>query len=494
MSERTSRNHESKHGRIAASGWRRLSGVCAAACCVVPLAAWQTSWADELPPAEKPLGSIGRTQLQRDTGDAVQITCGGFIAAGTQPGTVPLFDTCSAMVQTANDLLNNGGGTGSSLGLTRDELADSLQQVATEEYAATQSMAAELASNSINSALSRLVAVRRGVSGFSVSGLMPDTRRGLATNAFYTPSQSLRGGAAGDGPDWGRFSAFASVDVGSGDRDATERTDSFDFDTLSLTAGADYRFGDNLIAGALLTYSDVSSSFNDSATVSGGGVDSDGWSASVYGTWYKGPIYVDGLIGYGTQDYDIRRRIFIPSRNPAIATINETASGSTDSNDLTLSLGAGYQWNTGPWNLEPYARLTYLDVDVDGYRESGAEASGLNLNVDGQDWKSFTSVVGARVSRSLSHSFGVVVPQARVAWVHEFENNSEEITATYIADPRQNVLRATSDEPDRDYFKLGLGLSVVLPGGAQLFVNYDTVLGLDGYSQYVVSLGGRIEL
>ncbi len=196
----------------------------------------------------------------------------------------------------------------------------------------------------------------------------------------------------------------------------------------------------------------------------------------------------------GTQDYDIRRRIFIPSRNPAIATINETASGSTDSSDLTLSLGAGYQWNTGPWNLEPHARLTYLDVDVDGYRESGAEASGLNLNVDGQDWTSFTSVVGARVSRSLSHSFGVVVPQARVAWVHEFENNAEEITATYIADPRQNILRATSDEPDRDYFKLGLGLSVVLPGGAQLFVNYDTVLGLDGYSQYVVSLGGRIEL
>ena len=450
--------------------------------------------AEELSPARKPLGSIGQTQLQRDTGDAVQITCGGFIAAGTQPGTVPLFDTCSAMVQTANDVLDNGGGTGNSLGLTRDELANSLQQIATEEYASTQSMAAELASNSINSALSRLVAVRRGVSGFSVSGLIPDSRQGLAASGFYTPSRSLRGGAAGDGADWGRFSAFASADVGGGDRNATERTDSFDFDTLNLAAGADYRFSDHLIAGALLTYSDVSSSFNHSASVSGGGVDSNGWGASVYGTWYQGPFYVDGLIGYGTQDYDIRRRIFIPSRNPAIATINETATGSTDSSDLTLSLGAGYQWNTGPWNLEPYARLTYLDVDVDGYRESGAEASGLNLSVDGQDWKSFTGVVGARVSRSLSHSFGVVVPQARVAWVHEFENNAEEITATYIADPRQNVLRATSDEPDRDYFKLGFGLSVVLPGGAQLFVNYDTVLGLDGYSQYVISLGGRIEL
>ena len=98
----------------------------------------QPTWA-----ATTNLGSYGQTQIQQDTGDAVQLTCGGFVAAGTTPGTVTLFDTCRAMVHTANELTGSGA-TGDSLGLSENELAASLQQIATEEFAATESMATEI--------------------------------------------------------------------------------------------------------------------------------------------------------------------------------------------------------------------------------------------------------------------------------------------------------------------------------------------------------------
>ena len=176
-----------------------------------------------------------------------------------------------------------------------------------------------------------------------------------------------------------------------------------------------------------------------------------------------------------------------------MASIEETAKGSPDANDYTFSLGSGYTFNSGGFSYGPYARLSYLRVDIDGYSENGAETSGLNLKVDDQDWKSFTSVLGGEFSYAVNHSFGVVIPQGRLAWVHEFKNDSEELTATYVADPRQNVLRALTDDPDRNYFELALGVSTVFRNGFQAFLNYDTVLGFDHLKSHLFTLGGRME-
>jgi len=80
---------------------------------------------------DTPLGSFGQTDLQRNTGNTVQKTC-GELSLGDQ--NEPLFITCRAMVHTANDLLDNEGDSTYSLGLTADELAFVLQQIATEEF------------------------------------------------------------------------------------------------------------------------------------------------------------------------------------------------------------------------------------------------------------------------------------------------------------------------------------------------------------------------
>ena len=51
----------------------------------------QHGWA-----ADTLLGGFGQTQLQQDTGDAVQKTCGGFVAEGANADEIPLFFTCRA--------------------------------------------------------------------------------------------------------------------------------------------------------------------------------------------------------------------------------------------------------------------------------------------------------------------------------------------------------------------------------------------------------------
>ena len=449
----------------------------------------QPAWA-----ATTNLGSYGQTQLQQDTGDAVQITCGGFVAAGTPPGTVPLFDTCRAMVHTANEL-SGSGAIGDSLGLTADQLAASLQQIANEEFAATDSMATEISGNQTGNVITRLVEIRQNVRGFSLAGLdFPGKSQSLAADTQNRyPAAGARGGAAGADNPGGKLGAFVNGSYSTGDRDDTVWTNEFDFDTYGITGGVDYRFSDNIVLGAALSYHDVDADFDNKPTVSGGSVDADGWGGFLYGTYYADRFYIDGLAGYAKTDYDTKRRILIPDANNPAATIDETAKGSPDSDDYTISLGAGYSFTRGSLNYGPYARVTYYEVDIDDYQEKGAEASGLNLDVDGQNWESLTSVLGGQLSYAYSQSFGVLVPQGRAGWVHEFENDSDDFTAVYVNDPNQNQLRAETDNPDRDYFELGLGVSAVFKNGTQAFFYYDTLLGFDDVTDHVFTLGGRME-
>ena len=344
------------------------------------------------------LGSYGNTQLQKDTGDAVTKVCQDFIAAEANPAT-PLFATCRSMVQTANEL-SGSGPTFDSRGLDQAQLAASLQQIATEEFGATQTMASDLSSSRMDPVITRLVELRAGARGFSVVALLPgDTSEALAANGVSNSSASL-GGAAGD--DLGsRLGGFFNASYGTGDNDGTDRTNSFDFDSYNITAGMDYRISDDLVVGGAFNYYEINSDFDKTPEVSGGSTDVDGWGASIFGTWYKDNLYVDAIAGYASSDYDTDRKIFIPSSNPSVPGIVETATASPESDDYTFGIGAGYNFNHDALNWGPYFRATYIKVEIDDYREKGAETSGLNLAVKGQDFARNAGLIpnGARRSR-----------------------------------------------------------------------------------------------
>ncbi|MEW7989877.1 MAG: autotransporter outer membrane beta-barrel domain-containing protein [Candidatus Thiodiazotropha sp.] len=441
--------------------------------------------------AETNLGGFGRTMLQQNTGDSVTNACVGFVNAGTQIGTIPLFDTCSAMVVTANELLGLGSSE-LSLGLNADELADALQQIATEEYAATGSMANEMASGRVDPIVSRLHALRGGARGFNLSGLLQPDRAATPLLGGGRSGKQDRGAGAGDGLLDNALSGFANVNYGSGDRDSTDSSDAFDFTNYRLTLGADYRLDRNTVIGGALNFTRIDTDFDTRSTVSGGNIDSDGWGGVLYGTYYDDGYYVDGLVGYAVSDYDIKRSIFIPS-NTAVPSIGETAKASTDSSDYSFSLGGGYRLGSGAVSFGPYFRASYTRVDIDSYQERGAVASGLNFNVADQEWTSLTSVLGVEYAYVVSGQQAVITPQFRLGWVHQFENDSSEITASYLDDPRNNQFRVLTDDPDRNYFELSLGVSSVLENGFQIFANYDTLLGLDNLSDHQFTLGGRWE-
>jgi outer membrane lipase/esterase len=116
------------------------------------------------------------------------------------------------------------------------------------------------------------------------------------------------------------------------------------------------------------------------------------------------------------------------------------------------------------------------------------------LTVDDQDWDSLTTTLGGGASYASSRDWGVLIPFARVAWVHEFENDSQKMKAFYTVDPQQNNLVAQTDDPDRDYFELGIGVSAVMRGGLQAFFDYQTLLGYSDLTDHIFTIGIRSEL
>lgn len=67
------------------------------------------------------------------------------------------------------------------------------------------------------------------------------------------------------------------------------------------------------------------------------------------------------------------------------------------------------------------------------------------------------------------------------------------IKGNFVADQTQTTFAFKGDNPDREFFLIGLGVSAVLPGGNTGFLHYETTRGKANVSDYSVSLGLRLE-
>lgn len=449
------------------------------------------------------LGQMGRTDLEQRTGDAVQTVCGQLGLITRTALQNDLFDRCGNMVGNASAILAAGHpAQPKSLGWTTEaEVAAMVLTVANEELAATKSMATELSAGQATSAFARLGAVRGGARfGALQSGA--DAFGQIADNELPQNLGGALGGAAGDtlGGAWG---FFANANYRTGERDGTDREDEFDYDSKGVTVGADYRLDDNTVVGGLFSFDRLDADFDDNSNFinspsgsPGGSIDADSWGIGVYGTYYQDNYYLDGMLGYTYTEYDLKREILLPlgapSVNPAAVTTSRTAKGDTDANSWTLAIGGGMDMHSGSLTYGPYARFTYQKTSVDGYRESGA--LGLNLTVDDQDWDSITTTIGGQASYAMSQDWGILTPYGRLAWVHEFGNDSETMRAFYTVDPNRNNLIAETDDPDRNYAELNVGVSAVMRDGVQAFFDYQTLLGHSYVDDHVFTAGFRVEM
>ncbi len=444
----------------------------------------------QTPPLIQIVTHPGFTEAQANTGTAVQNACTNLnnLTTAGAPLTadqVDLRTECTRMVRTARNLLN-GTSVTPNLGASATEatLAQALQQIAPEELAANSRMAIEATAKITASAIrGRLSALRSGAQGLSMNGV----DYGKRYDSAVVFGRKQRGGVAGaDEAMNGKLGVFINAAYNKGNRGDTNREDGFDFDNAAIMGGVDYRFSEAFVAGVALGYNRTKVDISNSQ----GSLDSDALNVNTYATFNLNKFYIEGNLGLSRSNYDSDRNIAYPTDTGGI--VRRNAKGGTNGNQFNLGLGAGYDWAFSGLTLTPYGRLEYIKLKIDGFDENGA--GGLNLHIDGQSADSTQTALGLRGAYSINTGFGVVIPQASVEWIHEFANNSRNITARYVSDPQNNLIVIPTEHPDRNYFRIGLGLSAVFQGGWSGFVNYENLQGLSNTTQHSFLFGLRKEL
>lgn len=445
------------------------------------------------------LGMVNGTELQQRTGNAIQAVCGGFLMetdeemANRTVQQQDLFARCGELVQTNNALQDNGGLTGNSLGINESELNSALQNVAGEEIAAAGSLATESAIGQGDLVSRRFAAILSSVTRLQVSSL---NAKGAGGVLLASAGQHFgQGGNAADSDLASEIPLGIYVNAygGTSDKDVTDLEDGFDADSAGLAIGGEYRVKSDLVLGAMLGFQSDTVDYTTNSNVAGGGLDSDQVSLTAYGLYFSDDSYVDFVVGVGGGSYDLDRRVVIGDADgdPNTNTFDQTARADTDSQFTRFSLGGGKEFVRGRLTVAPFARMSLLDLRVDGYEESGADE--LNLRVNEQDINSLTIGGGARFVGTFSTGRAIILPQFSVEWVHELRNNSRQIVSTYVNDPRNTELTLVTDDPDENYFLLGFGASAVFTNGVQIFSELRSLAGLEDISQTLLSAGLRYE-
>lgn len=292
---------------------------------------------------------------------------------------------------------------------------------------------------------------------------------------------------------FGKLGIFVNGSYNFGDRDQSTTQNGFDFNIFDVTGGVDYRFTNNFVLGVAFTYVRTDIDLD----LSAGSLDTNAYYGSVYGSLYIfDNFYIDGLANFGWIDYNSERNINFTVDG---TTVNQTANGDTNGFYYAFSANAGYDFHVGGLTFGPLGRFNYSQANIDGFQETiegGGPGIGLALDVDDQEAKSLTTALGGQVSYAISTGLGVFLPQVLFEWVHEFED-TDDTSATFVAGSGLGInptINVQGEDPDRDTFNLGGGISAVFPHGISAFVYYESILGWEDVTSYYISGGIRFEL
>jgi uncharacterized protein with beta-barrel porin domain len=293
-------------------------------------------------------------------------------------------------------------------------------------------------------------------------------------------SEETGGGASADAT-LGRVGIFANLAYLDGKRDTTQLENGYDISQFGLVAGSDYRFNDQLFAGGALGFSQTENKLNGDA----GNVDSDNISLTAFSNYIiRDNLAVDGYISLASLSYDSTRHV-------VFGAINENATANYDGQQFALGAAGNYAHYVKSWTLSGIAKVDYISTDIDAFSETGG--GGLNFRYEKQSIDSFTSKLGIQASYAWSQSWGVILPQGRLHYIHEFSNDSRSVESALVLAP-QSTVALTTDKPDRDYFIAGIGASAVLPGGMQTFLDVEFLTGHSYLSTWTATAGLRWEI
>ena len=236
------------------------------------------------------------------------------------------------------------------------------------------------------------------------------------------PALSATASAPGSGSSRQMAQTWASAFFADGDYDLVDGFTKYQHDSGGFAVGADYLFGNNLIAGFTVSYADTELDLVQAVAEA----DIEAWSGGLYATGYWDNAYVEGGVTFSRQSFSNIRTLMIGSEE-------RMATSEHDGETWMAFVGAGREFDRGTWQMEPYASLYYFDISEDRFEETGADS--LNLIFAKKSTSALLGEIGTTFVRLQDVDSGVIDWHASLAYNYDFDIDDGRIAYAYDGAP-----------------------------------------------------------
>ena len=303
--------------------------------------------------------------------------------------------------------------------------------------------------------------------------------------------------------DIGPFSILAHVSGSSFERDINYDAErAYEGDERGFEAGFDYRLSAGTVLGLLVGTNHSEFDFaaenpgvNFTPQANAGDSEADTLYLTGFAAFALGSNgFIDAAIGYERGDYTLSRNPVFQESTRTIAQTSAQLTADAEGTTFWSSLNGGFDFGSRAFSGGVYGGLMYAKSDMDSYAERDVNASGVAMSFEATSRESLRAHAGVRAAYTFSTSHGIVVPQLRVEYQYEFEDDPDRIQASFLLDPDASEFEWTGAPRDADAVEVGFGISAAFANGWQPFFNVDLLLGSDDLERTRVTLGVRVEL
>jgi outer membrane lipase/esterase len=292
----------------------------------------------------------------------------------------------------------------------------------------------------------------------------------------------------------GRLGWFLFAGIGDTERRTGPLDAGFDGDLRRFGLGLDYRLGDQLVLGAILSRLDADRRFLGGS----GRADSRVRAFTGFLDWQSGGSFgAHAYAGYGDVDLALERRVryslLLNAGTPEQSTVQVDALATARPGGRQSMLGGALSWDFSDGAFGRGLRLgsDWSRTRIGAFSESGG--AGLALTRSRSARTSHTVNLGLDASWTASTASGVVVPYLRLDWIQELKDDDRNVAVSFAGDAAATAIRFQRERGERSFGEAALGLSAVFPGGFSGFIEYERMFANRQLDHHMFTLGLRIE-
>jgi outer membrane lipase/esterase len=268
--------------------------------------------------------------------------------------------------------------------------------------------------------------------------------------------------------------AFAAVSYSNQQFDQSAGAPKTTSNNVDLTVGVDVHASDYISAGAALGvgehYADVSG---------GGGYDLQALTGLGYLTWHDAGAYAGVYGDFGQASYTNVNRVFM------IGDDRTHEAGKTDGSYMGLGLHGGYWFDVGSFKTGPYANFEYQNVRIDGYSESGNDATAMWFGR--QSRNAMVSTLGWRLQGHWQVDAMDLAPYVDLGWNHDSRASTDMVTAGLNS--MNGSFEMAGFTPDKNWGSANVGLTAQFTQNLSGWVAYNGFISNNSERYNGINLG-----